>query len=291
MLYVLCTSKPSDGLLHYSYEYTHKLNELGMETRCLFIPHPDFNKQSYIDAINNKYRVYDYVLFDDEVGPIWETDGCLILGRSMVTLPYLNESKYTQSQKYIITQLMNKVIAVYSENHTEAEYQAALMYFNANLIVDICDREVYTNGDGEHFEKTINFSIYKDIEDKPICKHLFLGTNKTYYADSLQVMDDYEDSKILVYSNQGGLEKSFAGRHIFVPVPNLLGLFEKYVYTKKAFDPAPRLMQECKYYGKEFIYARGRHVPDGGTVYLNRDVKEPDCTPIFNAIDKLKRLK
>ena len=67
MLYVLCTSKPSDGLLHYSYEYTHKLNEAGMETKCLFFPSEGFTKQDYIDAINNKYRVYDHVMFDDEI--------------------------------------------------------------------------------------------------------------------------------------------------------------------------------------------------------------------------------
>ena len=28
-------------------------------------------------------------------------------------------------------------------------------------IIDICDTEIYPNGVGEHFEKTINFGIYK----------------------------------------------------------------------------------------------------------------------------------
>jgi hypothetical protein len=78
-------------------------------------------------------------------------------------------------------------------------------------------------------------------------------------------------------------------KHIYVPVDNLCGLFEKYVYTKTAFDPAPRLLQECKYYGKELIYARDPSMVDGGSVYYKRDLKEPDLTAVFNAIDILKR--
>lgn len=290
MLYVLCTSKPSDGLLHYSYEYTHKLNEAGMETKCLFFPSEGFTKQDYIDAINNKYRVYDHVMFDDEIVTVWDHDGCFILNRSMITLPYHNRNKYTEKQRFILSELCNKLISTYSTNHPEQAYQAALMYFNANYVVDICDKEVYNDGVGENFEKRINFSLYKDIVHEPVCEHLFLGTNREYYDTVLRHYENYADPAVIVYENQKGLEVFRHDlKHIYVPVDNLCGLFEKYVYTKTAFDPAPRLLQECKYYGKELIYARDPSMVDGGSVYYKRDLKEPDLTAVFNAIDILKR--
>jgi hypothetical protein len=60
--------------------------------------------------------------------------------------------------------------------------------------------------------------------------------------------------------------------NIFAPVKNLLGLFKTYVYTKTYFDPAPRLIQECKWLGKEVIYLRDKNIKDGGPVYFNRPV-------------------
>ena len=60
--------------------------------------------------------------------------------------------------------------------------------------------------------------------------------------------------------------------NIFVPVKNLLGLFKTYVYTKTYFDPAPRIIQECKWLGKEVIYLRDKNIQDGGPVYFKRPV-------------------
>ena len=72
--------------------------------------------------------------------------------------------------------------------------------------------------------------------------------------------------------------------NIFVPVKNLLGVFDTYVYTKETFDPAPRIIQECKYYGKEIIYHRDKSIVDGGSVYWKRQVVEPDINPIVEAL-------
>ena len=57
-----------------------------------------------------------------------------------------------------------------------------------------------------------------------------------------------------------------------MPVQNLLSCFKSYVYTKTYFDPAPRLLQECKWLGKEVIYLRDKNIKDGGPVYMNRPV-------------------
>jgi hypothetical protein len=98
-------------------------------------------------------------------------------------------------------------------------------------------------------------------------KYLFLGTNKIYYETVQKVIKDYSSHGILVYKEDYIDENN---NHIFVPVDNILGLFDTYVYTKDYFDPAPRLMQECRYFNKGFIYLRDKNIQDGGSVYFNR---------------------
>ena len=66
-----------------------------------------------------------------------------------------------------------------------------------------------------------------------------------------------------------------------------MSLFETYVYTKETFDPAPRIFQECKYYGKDVIYLRDKTIIDGGSVYWKREIKELDVTGILKAYDQL----
>ena len=66
-----------------------------------------------------------------------------------------------------------------------------------------------------------------------------------------------------------------------------MSLFETYVYTKETFDPAPRIFQECKYYSKDVIYARRDPGLDGGTIYWQRDIKEPNIQPIVTSIETL----
>ena len=113
-----------------------------------------------------------------------------------------------------------------------------LTFIKPKQIVDLCDTDVYPNGVGTHFEKTINFSIYKPHTDNIQFKHLFLGTNDKYYASVERVIDDYPDHGILTYDEN---YVNIKNNNIFVPVENLMSLFETYVYTKETFDPAPRI--------------------------------------------------
>jgi hypothetical protein len=63
----------------------------------------------------------------------------LIMGRSMLTLPYLNKKDYTWNQLLNLQLLFkNNLIAVYSENHPK-EYDEALKFFNPKSIIDLCD--------------------------------------------------------------------------------------------------------------------------------------------------------
>jgi len=113
---------------------------------------------------------------------------------------------------------------------------------------------------------------------------LFLGTNDKYYASVEKVIDQFPDHGILTYDANYINDKN---NNIFVPVQNLMSMFQTYVYTKETFDPAPRIFQECKYYGKDVIYLRDKTIIDGGSVYWKRDIKDPDVTAIINAMEEL----
>ena len=86
------------------------------------------------------------------------------MGRSMLTLAYLNKSNYNNDQLLTLHLLFSgKLISFYSENHVK-EYPIALNYFNPKEVFDICDHDVYPNGVGIHYEKMINFDVYKPLQ-------------------------------------------------------------------------------------------------------------------------------
>jgi hypothetical protein len=264
---LVCTSKPGDGLLHYSYEHCDYLNSVGIKSQLIIIPYLPFSKEDYISAIKNKYIHFKNVIFD-EYNPT-SKEVTLVMGRSMMTIAYLNKKNYTDDQLLTLNLLYkNHTIAIYSENHVK-EYIEALHYFKPRSILDLCDFDVYPNGVGKQFQKIINFSIYRPISNNIKFKYLFLGTNKVYYESVKKVIKDYTSHGILTYK-EDYIDKN--NNNIFAPVNNLLGLFDTYVYTKDYFDPAPRLMQECRYFKKGFVYLRNKNIKDGGSVYYNRPV-------------------
>jgi hypothetical protein len=264
---IVCTSKPGDGLLHYSYEHCSYLNDLGINSKLIVVTHPKCNEHEYTTALKNKYIHFKNVVFN-EYNPK-SNEITLIMGRSMLTLAYLNKKDYTWNQLLSLRLLFkNNLISVYSENHPK-EYPIALKYFNPKKVFDLCDYDVYPNGVGKHFEKMINFDIYKPIQQDIQFDYLFLGTNKIYYREIEKVISNYKSHGIITY-NENYINKNY--NNMFVPIKNLLGLFKTYVYTKSYFDPAPRIIQECKWLGKEIIYLRDKNIKDGGPVYFNRPV-------------------
>jgi len=282
MINIVVTSKPVDGLFYYSYEYCSYLNSIGVDAQVVVITHRKFKEQDYIDVITHKYiHCKNLVLNTININ---EDDITLVMGRSMITLSWQDFKDYTSTQQETLLKLFgNKVISVYSENHP-AKYPLAIDFYKPKQIVDLCDTEVYPNGVGEHFEKTINFSIYKPHKDNIQFKYLFLGTNDKYYASIEKVIDQFPDHGILTYDEK---YVNIKNNNVFAPVENIMGMFETYVYTKETFDPAPRIFQECKYYGKDVIYLRDKTIVDGGSVYWKRDIKEPNVTAILKAMEKL----
>jgi len=282
MINIVVTSKPVDGLLFYSYEYCSYLKSLGIDSKVIIICHRKFSQKDYIDTISSKYIHCQHIEFDNIIPN--KQDVTLILGRSMMTLSWQDFKSYSKEQQDSLRSLFSgNVIAVYSENHP-TKYPLAVEFYSPKQIIDLCDTEVYPNGVGVHFEKTINFDIYKPHTNNVRFKHLFLGTNDKYYVSAEKVIDQFPDHGILTYNES---YVNIDNNNIFVPVENLIGMFETYVYTKETFDPAPRIFQECKYFGKEVIYLRDKTIQDGGSVYWQRDIKKPDVTAILLAYDRL----
>ena len=152
MINVVCTSKPGDGLLRYSYEHCAHLNSIGIKSQLIIITHYRFKDEHYINAIKEQYKTPHEPLVFNVYNPKSD-EITLVMGRSMITLPYKDKKMYSHDQLLTLHQLFtNNVIAVYSENHPK-EYPLALDYFNANKIYDLCDLQVYPQGEGLHFEK------------------------------------------------------------------------------------------------------------------------------------------
>lgn len=282
-LNIVCTSKPVDGLLYYSYEYCSYFNSLCIDAKLIVICHRLFSKDTYITAITNKYVHFENVVFDD-FEPARD-DVALIMGRSMMTLSWQDFDRYTPVQQTTLRRVFaGNVIAVYSENHPD-KYQKALHFYSPKRIIDLCDTEVYPRGQGDHFEKRIYFDIYKPHTDNIRFDYLFQGTNDKYYATAEKLIGQFPNYGILTYNDK---YVNISNNNIFAPIENLLGIFNTYVYAKETFDPAPRIVQECKYFNKEIVYLRDESIHDGGSVYFKRDIKEPDVTPILSAIAKFK---
>ena len=285
-LNVIVTSKPGDGLMHYSFEQVQYLNDLGINAKLIIIPHYRFTKETYIEALTEKYIHMKNVYFDYE-----EADVNLIMGRSMLTLAYKSIRDYDKDTQLTLRLLFKKpLISVYSENHPK-EYPLALEFFKPEKVIDLCDHEVYANGVGRQFEKIINYSVYKPIVRDVKFKYLFLGTNESYYTELKKHIHKYQNHGILAYKDK---YIDYNLNHVFVPVKNLLGMFDTYVYTKHTFDPAPRLMQECRFFGMNFIYARDKNIKDAGPVYYKRPancltdpVNKPNIEVIIKAMNDI----
>ena len=270
MINIVCTSKPGDGLLRYSYEHCCALNSQGIKTQLVIITNPKHTKEEYTKSIKDQYKTYENVVFDCTPN---SEDITLVLGRSMITLPYLDKHKFSKEQLLTLHLLFNNnIIALYSENHPR-EYPLALEYFKPKKVYDLCDYDVYPRGTGTQYEKIINFDVYKPIKDDIQHKYLFLGTNEIYYKEIEKNIHKYPDHGIVTYNAKWINPKL---NNLFSPINNILGKFETYVYTKPNFDPAPRLFVEFKWLGKNVDYVRDKNIKDGGMVYWNRPIPTKD---------------
>ena len=114
---------------------------MALKAQVVIITHHNFTIQDYVNAINEKYKTYENVVFNSFTPS--SKDITLIMGRSMLTLSYINKSNYTK-QRLIHMLFSGKLISVYSENHVE-EYPIFTEQYNPKQVVDLCDYDVYPN--------------------------------------------------------------------------------------------------------------------------------------------------
>lgn len=272
---ILCTSKPCDGLLYYSYEYCCYLNSIGVAANLIIITNPKFSEENYCESIKQKYINFENITINDIVD---DNVPVLVMGRSMITMAYIDRYDYNVDQRIILSLLLkNKVIAVYSENH-DHEYVDALAYFKPREVVDLCDHNIYPNGVGKSFQKRIYFDIYKPLVEDKKFDYLINGTNDAYYQSAMSVISKYPSHGILVYDTEN---KNPKYNHLVVPFDNLLGSFDTYVYTKETVDPAPRIIQECKYFNKNMIFESNNV---GAKTYYEREIEIPNVENILNEL-------
>ena len=62
---LVCTSKPGDGLFHYSYEHCCYLNDQGINAKLIIIHNKKHTEQDYIDAIYESYSKYENVILNN----------------------------------------------------------------------------------------------------------------------------------------------------------------------------------------------------------------------------------
>jgi len=270
---IVVTSKPHDGLLYYSYEYARHL-----DIPLVVITHPGFTEEDYLNAIQSKYIVTKEIYFNDVLDGV-----SIVLGRSMISIPYMQWDKYDQNQQLCLKFLYQRVVVVYSENHPTI-YPEAIEFFGSETY-DLCDHDVYPKGVGEQFEKRINFDLYKPVQNDVQYNYIFLGTNSHYYSRVEEVLPLFPGTYSIITYNEPYVNKNL--NNLFVPITNLLGLFETFVYTKNTFDPAPRIVQECKWLGKDMIYHRDIDIIDGGKIYWDRELKPVDANPILKGVKEL----
>lgn len=289
MINIIVTSKPVDGLLHYSYEYCCALKAADIPARVHIITRRDYAPEDYMASLENKYKDTIEDVYINDYYPSDDKEVNMVMGHSMVSIPYRDLHEYDEDRYFMLHSLFRKkpIISVHSENDIEG-YSLALEHFKIDITYCLCDKEVYPNGHGDHFEKTINFSLYKTPKDDIMFKYLFLGTNKEYYNELSDVVPNYESHGILTMQGEDYLNPDW--NNVSAPVQNLMGMFETYVYNKQTFDPAPRIIMECKYFNKEIIYNRSADMIDGGSVYMNREPQEPNLEEIVKAYDELQRV-
>ena len=103
MLNIICTSKPADGLLFYSYEYCSHLNEKGIRAQVYVVTHRDFTSGDYTQAISDKYIHCENIVFNNDY--VEDTCISLIMGRSMLTLAHMTWNDYRPIQQESLKKL------------------------------------------------------------------------------------------------------------------------------------------------------------------------------------------
>lgn len=112
-----------------------------------------------------------------------------------------------------------------------------------------------------HYIKKLNFKKYKKIQDNGNNDYLIYGTKNcrnVEYEMYLELMDLHPEAQFICLTSKENRPQLPSKRFTFpeMPVDNFFERFGTYIYTPvpRKLDCSPRLLAECKFYGKKVIF-------------------------------------
>jgi len=265
---IIFASYIKDGLFYYSYEHFRYLNDNDIRTNFYIFLRGRDTKEDCLELLNSKYQnvTLDNIFFIDNFSPLYRfKNKILLMGKSHIHHAYnmCQSPSYSNIFKLnLINALRNHLVIIHNENFLDS-YENEIQFFRPLKVTHLNDHLIYPNFDGIQYRKKIYFDIYKQPAKELNCT-LFNGTNQKYFDDILPKISKYKNPIILVDKFKC---EDYLLFQVKLPVEDLLEKFNRYVYTKSFFDPAPRLIQECFYFNKDVIYDRDFKGVDGGYIY------------------------
>jgi len=268
-------------LFYYSYEHFRFLNDNGIETRLVIFLRFYQNKTDCLKLLKSKYinvTEKNLIFIDSknflnpDIKVIFDNKFNLIMGESHLfhAKNMISSKHYSNIFKMILKVIYKKpLIVIHNERNIEAA-NTAMKFFAPSKVIFLNDHLVFP-----HFTKGIEYSkrIYFDIYIKPVMdikyKFIFNASNDLYYETALKIIeksDEYqlENLGLIVDSYK---DDKYKTSQLLIPIPNLLGIFETFIYSTPIFDNAPRFLQECIYFNKRICYNRDITINDGGKQY------------------------
>jgi len=292
MINIIFNSDYTDGLFYYSYEHFRFLLDNNIETNLVIFLRFYESKNDCIKLLKSKYINVDLtlekILFVDnntKLSKIKEYDlfnkTNIIMGESHLFHAFniiIFQPEYSNTFKLLIKQIYkNKLFIIHNERNIIAA-KRALDYLKPKQVIFLSDHSVFPNTKTYiHYSKRIYFDIYiNPIENNIQNQYMFNGSNNLYYSNAINTIESnlkYKDFIILVDEHK---IDNYINYQKLIPVDDLLGIFDTFVYNQTMFDNAPRIIQECFYYNKNIDYNRNVDFIDGGKIYYELGMSGED---------------
>lgn len=262
----------NNGCFYDTFEYFYLFQSLGYNCCFIMAVTPE-TKEEMMMSLRDRYDV-EFESIKDRIYYFDFHDLYYNYRRKVVqiicqTLFVPGSSGFDTIVKSSMLLPFKKIFVMYDRPYysMSKEFHERKHLYHRNTIVLYDDRIM---GELEGFvnipyRKKINFQIFKSIdhEDNRICLSLYCD-HKCYNINYLQeILEKYPDDKFFLYTKrQGNYDIHYYSQlrsdRVTVeqaPIKDFMTKFNKFLYlpSNRGFDPSPRMIAECKYYGKELL--------------------------------------
>jgi len=224
----------------------------------------DIDADIFRDAIEDKYDLVEEEIHDILHNTIFFNRPRLVRGKNIL---------FTDGG----TNSLRNVTLLFDNIFHFACGDASLQLNNNPKVHVLQDYRVYgACFNSVDYKKKINFKKYKQTcgtSDKVL---LYGSKNCRLIPDEkLDELIDQHDNDFLCLVSEIPSEPKERVEYSLMPYKNLFDNFGLYVYTPvpRKFDCSPRLIAECKFYGKHVLYAIDYGDEDLGLKYRKHDVQ------------------